>query len=68
MPKAMLTLTGGDHLTTFIGDTTAEAAMRTETVRFLNAVFSSPTTTSSQLQAALLPTGDAAIVLQAGAG
>ena len=68
MPKAMLTLTGGDHLTTFIGDTTAEAAMRTETVRFLNAVFSSPTSTSSRLQAALLPTGDAAIVLQAGAG
>jgi poly(3-hydroxybutyrate) depolymerase len=68
MPKALVTLTGGDHLTTFIGDTAAEAAMRAETVRFLNAVFSSPTTTAPQLQAALIPTGDAAIALQTGAG
>jgi pimeloyl-ACP methyl ester carboxylesterase len=68
MPKALLTLAGGDHLTTFIGDSAAEAAMRTETDRFLDAVFSSPTITSSQLQAALLPTGDAAIALRTGAG
>jgi fermentation-respiration switch protein FrsA (DUF1100 family) len=66
MPKAQLILTGGDHLTTFIGATAAEVAMRNETVRFLNSVFSAPTATASSLQAALQPTGDPAIALQTG--
>jgi poly(3-hydroxybutyrate) depolymerase len=68
MPKVLLTLAGGDHLTTFIGDTAAEVAMRNETARFLEEVFSSPTTTPAQLQAALIPTGDPGIALRTGAG
>jgi len=68
MPKALLTLAGGDHLTTFIGPGAAEVTMRDDTVRFLDAVFSSPGTTASQLQAALTPTGDPALALQTGAG
>jgi pimeloyl-ACP methyl ester carboxylesterase len=68
MPKVLLTVTAGDHLTTFIGDTAAQAAMRAETVRFLNTVFSVPTITTAALQAALTPTGDPAIVLQTNTG
>jgi pimeloyl-ACP methyl ester carboxylesterase len=68
MPKVVLTLASGDHLNTFIGDSPAEIAMRTDTVNFLHSVFSTPTTTSAQLQAALMATGDPAIALQAGPG
>ena len=42
--------------------------MRAETVRFLNAAFSTPSGSSAQLQAALSPTGDPAIALQTGSG
>jgi len=68
MPKALLTLAGGDHLTTFIGMSAAEEAMRAETVRFLNAAFSTPRVSSAQIQEALSPTGDPAITLQTGSG
>jgi pimeloyl-ACP methyl ester carboxylesterase len=68
MPKAMLTLAGGDHIRTFIGGSPADIAMRTDTVHFLHLVFSRPTTTSAQLQVALMATGDPAINLQSGAG
>ncbi len=68
MPKALLTLAGGDHLTTFIGTSAGEEAMRAETVRFLNAAFSGPSVSSAQLQAALFPTGDPEINLQTGSG
>jgi len=66
MPRVLLTLAGGDHLTTFIGSTPAEAAMRADTVNFLHLVFSSHTVTSSELGAALASTGDPAIAEQAG--
>jgi len=68
MPKALLTLAGGDHLSTFIGDSAAEEAMRAETVRFLNAAFSTPSPSSTQLQKALSPTGDPGISLQTASG
>ena len=68
MPKALLTLAGGDHLTTFIGTSAADEAMRAETVRFLNAAFSAPIVTSAQLQEALFPTGDPAITAGTGSG
>jgi predicted dienelactone hydrolase len=68
MPKALLTLAGGDHLTTFIGTSAGEEAMRAETVRFLKAAFSGPSVSSAQLQGALFPTGDPEINLQTGSG
>ena len=68
MPKALLTLGGGDHLTTFIGTGAAEEAMRAETVRFLNTAFSTPGGSSAQLEEALTPTGNPAITLQTGSG
>ena len=68
MPKAILTLAGGDHLTTFIGTSAAQVAMRAETVRFLLATFSRTGVSSAQLQGALTPTGDPAITLQTGPG
>ncbi len=64
MPKAFVTLAGGDHLSTFIGDSPGAAAMRTETVRFLNVVFGSRTTTAAQLQSGLLPAGDPSLMVQ----
>jgi hypothetical protein len=71
MPKVLLTLAGGDHLTTFIGGTGPETAMRAETTRFLHAVFATPskqTVTAAQLQAALSPTGDPDIALETSPG
>ena len=34
--KVLLTVTGGDHLDMYIGSSAAAAAVRAETVRFLN--------------------------------
>lgn len=68
MPKALLTVAGGDHLTTFIGTSAAEQAMRAETIRFLNAALSSPSPSSAELQSALSPTSDPAISLETGSG
>jgi fermentation-respiration switch protein FrsA (DUF1100 family) len=68
MPKALLTLAGGDHLTTFIGASAADEAMRAEVVRFLNAVFSAPSVSDAQLQEALSPADDPAVTLQTGSG
>jgi acetyl esterase/lipase len=64
MPKAFVTLAGGDHLSTFTGDTPGAAAMRTETVRFLNIVFDSRAPTPAQLQSGLLPSGDPSLMVQ----
>jgi acetyl esterase/lipase len=68
MPKVLLTVAGGDHLTTFIGPSAAEQAVRAETVRFLDASLSMPSVSNTQLQGALVPTGDPAITLQTGSG
>ena len=68
MPKAFLTLAGGDHLTTFIGSSAAETAMRVDTVRFLNAAFSVRRPSAALLQSALSQTGDPTIALQTDSG
>jgi len=68
MPKALLTLAGGDHLTTFIGTSAAQEAIRAETVRFLSAAFSKTSVLSGELQDALSPTGNPGITLQTGPG
>jgi dienelactone hydrolase len=70
MVKALLTVTGGDHLDTFEADTPQSAAVREETVRFLHAALSSspapvaPTTLNHALQ----PTLDPSIVVEVGSG
>jgi dienelactone hydrolase len=64
--EAMLTVSGGDHLDTFIGASSGAVAMRTETVRFLDAALGPEPTTSAQLASALEPTGDPSIVGSAG--
>ncbi len=51
-------MTGGDHLDTFLGATPSAAAMRAETVRFLDAALGPGIPTSAGLAAALTPTGD----------
>jgi predicted dienelactone hydrolase len=63
--KVMLTVAGGDHLGTFIGASPAAAAMRTETVRFLDTALGPGGTTSVDLASALSPTDDPAIALSA---
>jgi dienelactone hydrolase len=64
--KVMLTVAGGDHLGTFIGPSPPAAAMRTETVRFLDTALGKGNTTSADLAVALSPTGDPAIAVSAG--
>jgi hypothetical protein len=68
MPKVFVTLTGGDHLQTFIGDTPAAAAMRAETITFLQTVFASKRVASAQIAAALQPPAgsDTGLVVTAG--
>jgi len=55
MPKALLTVPGGDHLGTFVAATPTAAAVRAATVRFLGTVFATSGTSFSgaQLAAAL---------------
>jgi len=55
MPKALVTVPGGDHLGTFIASTPTAAAVRAATVRFLGVVVGSPGNgfTGAQLAAAL---------------
>jgi len=68
MPKVFVTLAGGDHLGTFLGDTSGAAAMRDETLTFLSSALASRRVTSAQLAAALAsPAGrDAGIAVTAG--
>ena len=56
MPKALLTVPGGDHLGTFVGSSTTAQAVRDATTRFLGVVFgSSPqTVTPAQLRGSLV--------------
>ena len=70
MVKAFLTVTGGDHLDTFEADTPQAAAVRAETVRFLQAALSSSSVpvTPATLNAALSPAPDPAIAVQVGSG
>ena len=68
MSKALLTLAGGDHLTTFVGTSAAEEALRTDTVHFLSAAFATPDVSSDQLKSALSQAGDPAITIETGSG
>jgi fermentation-respiration switch protein FrsA (DUF1100 family) len=70
MVKALLTVTGGDHLDTFEADTAQAAAVRDETVRFLQAALSSSSApvTPTILNAALSPAPDPSIAVQVGSG
>ncbi len=63
MPKVLVTLTGGDHLQTFIGDTPEAASMRAETVSFLNATLGKSDPSSAQLAAGLSPPSDPGIAV-----
>lgn len=58
MAKVFVSSAGGDHLDTFIGATPSAAAMRAETVRFLNAALGPGVPTAASLASALTPTGD----------
>jgi acetyl esterase/lipase len=68
MPKAFVTLAGGDHLQSFIGATPGAAAMRTETVDFLNSVFASKSISSAQIAAALATPASTGIAVDPPAG
>jgi hypothetical protein len=59
MPKALVTVPGGDHLGTFVAATPTADAVRAATVRFLGVVFGSPGNVFSgaQLAGALEGTG-----------
>jgi len=63
--KVMLTVSGGDHLGTFVGTSSAAIAVRSDTVRFLDAAFGEDVT-SAGLASALRPTGDPAVTVTAG--
>ena len=66
--KALLTVIGGDHEGIFDGPTAVAAAVRAETVRFLNAALQSQGVTSGALVAAMNPTGNPVITVTAPGG
>jgi predicted dienelactone hydrolase len=68
MVKALLTVTGGDHLDTFEADTPQSAAVRAETIRFLQAALSSSSAavTPTTLSTALEPAPDPSIAVEVG--
>jgi len=53
MTKAMITVSGGDHLGTYLASTPPAAALRTETIRFLQVALSPRLATSYRLSTAL---------------
>jgi pimeloyl-ACP methyl ester carboxylesterase len=63
MAKVFVTLSGGDHLETYLGDTPGGAAMRAETVTFLNTVMTTKHISSAQLSTALTPGATSGIAL-----
>jgi poly(3-hydroxybutyrate) depolymerase len=63
MAKVFLSATGGDHLDTFLGDTTEAIAMRAETVKFLDDALGQTGVSSSNLAAVLSPTGDSSLLV-----
>jgi fermentation-respiration switch protein FrsA (DUF1100 family) len=70
MVKAFFTVSGGDHLDTFVAETPQAAAVRDETVRFLQAALGpgSAPVTPATLNAALVPAPDPSIAVQVGSG
>lgn len=68
MVKAMLTVSGGDHLQTFIANTPQSEAVREETVRFLQLALDPGTVTPTTLGAVLTPPPDPSIAVAVGSG
>jgi fermentation-respiration switch protein FrsA (DUF1100 family) len=68
MVKTMLTVTGGDHLQTFVADTPQSEAVREETIRFLGVALGSKAVTPSSLSSALEPPPDPSIAVSVGSG
>lgn len=68
MVKTMLTVTGGDHLQTFVADTPQSQAVREETVRFLQVALGSAPVTPATLGSALEPPPDPSIAVTVGSG
>jgi dienelactone hydrolase len=70
MVKALLTVSGGDHLDTFVAPTAQAQAVRDETVRFLQAALGPGSTpsTPATLGAALDPAPDPSIAVTVGSG
>jgi poly(3-hydroxybutyrate) depolymerase len=63
MAKVFVSATGGDHLDTFLGDTTEAIAMRADTVKFLDDALGQTGVSSSNLAAALSPSGDPSLLV-----
>jgi len=68
MTKAMVTVTGGDHLGIFVGPTPVAADVRAETVRFLAAALGPGTPGPADLAAALAPPPGAPFVVRTAPG
>ena len=70
MVKAFVTVSGGDHLDTFVGATPQAQAVRDETVRFLQVTLGpgSGPVTPATLSAALEPAPDPSIAVEVGSG
>ena len=72
MVKAFLTVSGGDHLDTFVAPTPQAQAVRDETVRFLQVALGSGSspggTPGGSLGAALEPAPDPSIAVEVGSG
>ncbi len=66
MPKVMLTVQGGDHISMYLGSSPLSVALRQETLRFFAAALGHGTPTSAELAADASPTGDPAITITAG--
>jgi poly(3-hydroxybutyrate) depolymerase len=63
MAKVFVSATGGDHLDTFLGDTSAAITMRADTVKFLDVALGQTGVNSASLAATLTPTGDPALLV-----
>ncbi len=61
--KVLVTVTGGDHLTMYVGSSPEAVALRADTLRFLNAALRPGGPDSTQLVSALEPSGDPSIVV-----
>jgi pimeloyl-ACP methyl ester carboxylesterase len=64
--KVLLTVTGGDHIGIYTGSSPQAVALRHETVRFLDAALQAVGATSAHLASALVPTGNASILVMPG--
>jgi pimeloyl-ACP methyl ester carboxylesterase len=68
MTKAMVTVTGGNHLDPYVATTPTAVALRSETVRFLNSALAPGPESAARLTAALEPAGDPSIEVAVASG